>query len=181
MSFPHPGNRISIRGLSGSGKTTLGNQLSEILKIPHVEMDALFWKPNWTKPEDDEFFSKIESVTEQNSWILCGNYSRSRHLIDPLADTIIWLDYPFYITLIRLLRRSILRGSKHQLLWGHCQETIWGAFAGKDAIVWWIFRYRKRLKNNMLKIFENQEPDKTYIRFRHPRETEFWLSSLKVK
>lgn len=181
MEFPRPGQRIAIRGLSGSGKTTLGDQLSELLGIPHTEMDALFWKANWGKSTNEEFFAKIEAITSQSAWILCGNYSRTRSLIDPLAETIIWLDYPFPLTLSRLLRRSILRGRKHQLLWGHCQETVLGAFTGKDAIVWWIFRYRKRHRRQMQAMFDNPEPNKDYLRFRHPRETEAWLESLKVK
>ncbi|MFM9872257.1 MAG: adenylate kinase [Fimbriimonadaceae bacterium] len=181
MDFPPPGKRITIRGLSGSGKTTLGRQLSQILDIPHVEMDELFWKPNWTHSNDEEFFPKLEGIIKTESWILCGNYSRSRHIIDPRADTVIWLDYPFWFTMSRLVRRCIIRGAKKEMLWGHCQESFRTAFIGKDAIVWWIVRYRKRMKINMTNLFNNPESGKVYIRFRSPTETKLWLSSLTVR
>ncbi len=178
MDFPQPGQRITIRGLSGSGKTTLGDQLEEILAIPHTEMDALFWKENWGKPTDEEFFPKIEAITSKPKWILCGNYTRSRHLIDPYSDTLIWLDYPFSLVMSRLLRRTIFRGRKHQLLWGHCRESVWSGFAGKDAIIWYTIRYRKRLKQTLEPQFTNQQPGKIYLRFRSPSETEAWLKTI---
>jgi len=42
-------NRISVIGTSGSGKTTFANKLAGILRIPHVELDALYWEANWEK------------------------------------------------------------------------------------------------------------------------------------
>jgi len=142
-------------------------------------MDSLFWKANWEKPTDEEFFSKIQAITSQPSWILCGNYTRSRHLIDPQCDTLIWLDYPFPLVMSRLLRRTVFRGRKHQLLWGHCRETIWTAFAGKDAIIWYTIRYRKRLKLALEPIFADPQPGKIHLRFTHPSQTERWLHALR--
>lgn len=180
MEFPLPGQRITIRGLSGSGKTTLGRQLSDILDIQHTEMDELFWKPHWVQASDDEYFPKIESITRRDKWILCGNYSRSRHLIDPRADTIIWLDYPFWFTFGRLVRRCIIRGAKKEMLWGHCQESFRTAFIGKNAIVWWIFKVRNRQNKAMTVQFTNFEPGKTYIHLTKPLQTDIWLQAIRT-
>ena len=48
-------NRISVIGTSGSGKTTFANKLAEILRIPHVELDALYWEADW-EPAPIEVF-----------------------------------------------------------------------------------------------------------------------------
>jgi adenylate kinase family enzyme len=180
VEFPQPGQRITIRGLSGSGKTTLGDQLEEILNIPHTEMDELFWKANWEQSTDEEFFPQISAIASQDKWILCGNYSRSRHLIDPRADTIIWLDYPFPFVMFRLLRRCIVRGTRKDILWGHCQESIRTAFIGKDAIIWFTIRNRHRLSQKLKPIFANPEPSKIYLRFTNPKQTNHWLNELSV-
>src|SRR5215217_4539806 len=40
-------NRIVIIGRTGSGKTTLGRELAAALGIPHVELDALYFGPDF--------------------------------------------------------------------------------------------------------------------------------------
>ena len=41
--------RIVVLGTTGSGKTTVARALAQGLTIPHVELDALRWDPNWTE------------------------------------------------------------------------------------------------------------------------------------
>ena len=54
--------KINIIGTSGSGKSTFSKQIAQKLNIPHIELDALFWKENWTPSSDQEFFTKIEKA-----------------------------------------------------------------------------------------------------------------------
>ncbi|ARU42034.1 hypothetical protein CCB80_13140 [Armatimonadetes bacterium Uphvl-Ar1] len=179
MSFLEPGQRIAIRGLSGSGKTTLATTLSELLQIPHTELDELFWRPNWQESTDEEFLSKVAVVAQNPNWIICGNYSRCRHLIDPSADTIIWLDYPFWLTYRRQISRTFRRCLQKNILWGHSTETFRQAFFAKNALVFWNFRVHRRHRQQMLNLFQNPDPSKIYLHFPHPQETEAWLHQLK--
>ena len=39
--------RIIIIGCGGAGKSTLARKLGEVLDLPVVHLDQLFWKPNW--------------------------------------------------------------------------------------------------------------------------------------
>jgi adenylate kinase family enzyme len=50
-------NRIVIIGTSCSGKTTLATTIKEILNITHIELDVLYWKPNWIERSNNEFKS----------------------------------------------------------------------------------------------------------------------------
>lgn len=83
------GQRISVVGTSGSGKTTLARQISQRLSIPHVELDALHWEPNWTEAPLDIFRKRVEQ-----SLILFkqAEYAHLKvvHLRSPQA-TQIWL------------------------------------------------------------------------------------------
>ena len=48
-------SRINIVGTSGSGKTTFAKSLAQILTYEYIEMDQLFWGPNWNCPSDEEY------------------------------------------------------------------------------------------------------------------------------
>ncbi|MDE2841397.1 MAG: AAA family ATPase, partial [Chloroflexota bacterium] len=47
--------RVVVVGTSCSGKTTLARQLSRALGAPHIELDAIHWKPNWQSRPAEEF------------------------------------------------------------------------------------------------------------------------------
>ena len=55
-------SKILIVGTGGSGKSTLARALSKKIQIPDIELDALFWKENWTKSEPEEFRQKIKNA-----------------------------------------------------------------------------------------------------------------------
>ena len=70
--------RINVVGTSSSGKTTFSKSLSAILGIDHIEMDQIFWGPNWYWPNDEEFFANLkENLKKKDAWILDGNYTRT--------------------------------------------------------------------------------------------------------
>ena len=50
------------------------------MNVQYIEMDELFWKPNWEESNNSEFFTKIEVAISNNGWVLDGNYSRASSL-----------------------------------------------------------------------------------------------------
>lgn len=40
-------NNINVVGTSASGKSTYSKELAAMLDVQYIEMDLLFWKPNW--------------------------------------------------------------------------------------------------------------------------------------
>lgn len=164
------GERIAVRGTSGSGKTTLASTLSDILEIPHIELDALFWRPNWTEASDEEFSALVDEATDQPRWVICGGFSRIRNHIDTKTDTLIWLDYPFWIVFWQLLKRTVRRGSKRELLWGHSRERLWMQFFSKKSILWWMITTHGKNHQRCNDYFLNPDASKFNLRLRHPRE-----------
>lgn len=47
--------RIAIVGCGGSGKSTLARQLSAILGIEVIHLDAFYWQPGWVEPPKEEW------------------------------------------------------------------------------------------------------------------------------
>ncbi len=85
--------RIAVIGTTGSGKTTLARQISNRLGIPHVELDALHWEPNWAEPSAEVFRDRVDRALRGDAWVVDGNYSIARDLIWTRAATIVWIDY----------------------------------------------------------------------------------------
>lgn len=103
--------RIVIIGRTGSGKTTLARQLAAALDVPHVELDALYFGPDFSTAPVSVLRERVSIAIAGDRWITDGNKSVVRDLVWPRADTIIWLDYPLFVSLWRLARRALGRAS----------------------------------------------------------------------
>ena len=117
--------RVNVIGTSGSGKSSFAKQLTGALRIPYLEMDRLYWKPNWQEPKDEAFFSLLEQALSGDAWVLDGNYTRTTHIKWQRADLVIWIDYSLLLTVYRVIKRSILRAWTKQELWpgtGNCES-----------------------------------------------------------
>ena len=103
--------RIAIVGISGSGKSTLASRLGKRLDIPVIHLDKYFWDVGWKKRySTKEEFNKIaEGFTNEENWIIDGNYRGSLNVRLQRADTIIFLDYPKWLGLWRSFKRIFNR------------------------------------------------------------------------
>ena len=128
--------RINVVGVSSSGKSTFSRKLSAILSIPHVEMDAIFWQPNWQESDDNTFFSKLSAeISPLSNWVLDGNYTRSIPIKWEKVDLIIWLDYSFIRTVFQAIKRAVTRAFSQEELWaGTGNKETWRRFFSKDSI-----------------------------------------------
>lgn len=172
--------RLVVIGATGSGKTTLGRRAAEKLGLPLVDLDELHWMPGWKARLPDEFHELTEQATDQESWVVCGNYSHVRDAVWPKADALIWLDYPFMLVLRRLLVRTFKRIHDKQEVCNGNVET-WGQAFSKDSILVWLFSSYWRRKEAYQKVFRDPGlyPKARYIRLKSPQEAENWLAGLK--
>jgi adenylate kinase family enzyme len=109
--------RVAIIGTSGSGKSTLGAMLADRLGVPYIELDGIFYQPNWTQLPALEFERRVQEAAARPTWVIDGSYSAVRHVIWPRADCIVWLDLPRPLVTYRVLRRTVVRCATRQELW----------------------------------------------------------------
>lgn len=129
--------RIVIVGACGSGKTSLGRHLAENLDYPLIDLDDLYWLPNWIMRPKDEILASIKKTVEAPQWVICGNHSPARKVIWSKADTIIWIDPPFLSLLWRVLKRSIRLMVTKQPICNGNYETLRRLFC-KDSILYYL-------------------------------------------
>jgi len=176
--------RIVVVGTTSSGKSTLVSQLAERLNVNFLELDALYWEPNWKEASLEDFRSRVETAMQAKAWVVAGNYHAVRDLIWPQAEAIIWLDYPLLLIFSRLWNRSWRRWWYQEELWNGNREKLWWHFKiwSQESLFHWLFKTywrRKREFPMLLGLPEHQHLK--VIRFQHPRETEQWLQVIKIE
>ncbi|MBY0462125.1 MAG: adenylate kinase [Alphaproteobacteria bacterium] len=172
--------RIIIVGTSGSGKSTLGEEIGKKLGIPNIELDTLFWQPNWVRSPPEIFIKTVDKLTNQESWVIDGNYSLVRHITFTKGDTLIWLDYPFLLVFYRAFKRSVSRIFKKEKLWGTNYETL-TRFFSKNSILVWVLQTHWRRKRTYTRIIQEGEYSHLHvIRLKSPKETREFLKNLKT-
>ncbi|MDZ5077707.1 AAA family ATPase [Nesterenkonia sp. HG001] len=168
--------RIAVAGTSGAGKTTLADRLAERLDCPRVELDSLFHGPDWTPR--DSFTDDVDRFTSGDRWVIEHQYREVRPLIAARADTLLWLDYPDWLSVQRLVRRTVRRRLTRAELWnGNREGPLREFFTEEDHIIRWGIRTRGRLRP-VIPTVEEQHPQLHVVRFRWPREVEAWLGRL---
>jgi adenylate kinase family enzyme len=133
--------RIVVVGTTGSGKSTLARKLAAEHRLTDVDLDALYWGPNWTPVSADEFSLKVSTqLPIDGKWIAHGGFSAVRDIVWGRATTLIWLDYPFGLNLWRLLIRTAKRVATGEKLWSGNIETFNAQFSFKSGIIFWFFK-----------------------------------------
>jgi len=172
--------RIVIVGSSSSGKTTLGALLSEKLSIEHKELDFFFWRPNWQESALEEFRERVDSFTQNDKWIVDGNFLRVKDLTWKRATCVIWLDYSLLIILKRFFFRSITRSLKRKVLWHGNVETLRNNLFSSNSLLVWILKTFKKNKKVFQALKESGEfSHLKFYHFKHPKELVVFLNAIR--
>ncbi len=105
-------DRIVVVGRTGSGKTTFARELAAALRVPHVELDSLYFGPQFSTAPVAVLRERTSAAIASERWVTDGNKRAVRDLVWPRADTIIWLDYSLGVSLWRLGKRARRRTSE---------------------------------------------------------------------
>jgi adenylate kinase family enzyme len=170
--------RVSVVGTSGTGKTTLARVLARRLRVPYIELDAMFWEPNWTPAADVVFRERVRDAIAPDAWVCDGNYSVVRDVVQPRADTLVWLDLPLPVVLARTVRRSVGRAISRAEYWSGNVED-WRRVLGRDSLIWWVIStHRSRRKHWEAWLRQREAAHLRVVRLRSRRAVRNWLAGV---
>ncbi len=172
--------RLVVVGTTGSGKTTLARELSRILGVTHVELDAYRHGPNWRETPDDLFREQLADALRGDRWVADGNYSVARDVVWPRATALVWIDYPIRVPLWRLFWRTLRRGVTRQRLWNDNKENLFEHFFTTRSLFVWALKSHWRRRKTMPAVLGQAEyAHLEVIRLRSPSAVEEWLTGIR--
>jgi len=173
--------KIVIIGSTGSGKSTLAKKLSQKLELAYIDLDDFHHLPGWKERTREEFCELTEAATRGGAWVVAGNYlAKAADITWPRADTLIWIDLPFFFNLKQLLKRSFKRAATQEIICNGNRETLGKLFFSKDSILLWLLRSHHKNRKRYGKIFAHPEayPHLTLIRLRSNAESDAFIAGL---
>jgi len=174
--------RIVIVGATGAGKTTLANKLSSQLKCPVVDLDEYYWQPGWMPNDTEVFRDKTAQAISDDSWVSAGNYRAVRDILWNNADTVIWLDYSFWLTFKRLAQRTFLRLRDKNLVCNGNRESFRQFFSKDNIILFLMTSYadKRRQYRQIFAVPGNYPTIKNFIHLKSPQEAEKFINGLQA-
>lgn len=176
------GRHIMLCGPSSSGKTTVSKTIANIIGVPHIELDAIFWKPDWIEKPLKEFRMDVSTLidTHKEGWVFDGNYARIRDIILPYADTVIWLRLPLRVVFWRMLCRTISRIRSREPLWGYNYETVRKAFFSRDSLLLYILMNWRRHFRTMKRSLEGIPHHASLIELHSQKDIDEFLRKISL-
>lgn len=162
--------KILVIGCSGVGKSTIAKRISDKTGLPYTPTDPFYWEPNWKHAKTQSVVERVGFVTQQDAWILDGNFDSERDFVWPLADIIIWLDYPLQQVALQILKRNLG-------LW-FSQKPTWSGNRMNWKRAWSGIRHSIKSHKSKRRNYPKHLNSFPHLRFCSPNETAKWLVSL---
>ncbi|MEY2665164.1 MAG: hypothetical protein RLZZ480_269 [Candidatus Parcubacteria bacterium] len=165
------GNKVVVLGVSASGKSTFARKLGEKTGLPVTYIDTLMWKPGWQYIGDEETVRLIKSVSERDAWIIEG-YIEKEARVDLFnkADTILYLDYPGWLSAWRYIKRT----------WKHRKNPRPELPGSPDKFSFKFLKtvFSKGEVYKLERLLKEHDWNSKITRFTSPKEADLFLKSL---
>ena len=176
MKLPH---RVVVVGSTGSGKTCLAQKLAKLLGVAHVELDAIYWGPDWTRPRPDDFMARTLAALQTDGWVVDGYRREIQELVWKQADTVVWLNYPLPVVMKQLFLRTLKRVTRREVLWNGNTESWRKQFLSRHSLFVWAVRHTYRYRRAYRRFL--QDPQRRHLQVIELRswcQTHDWLDRL---
>ncbi len=118
---------------------------------------------------------RVGALVAEDRWVLDTAYGSWTDLVLPRAELVVALDYPRWISLGRLLRRTALRlVDRREVCNGNSRAPGQPAQQQLESFRWHFQSFPPQARPHRGLGEQSHGPD--VLRFRSPRETEDWLA-----
>jgi len=173
-------SRVLFYGVTGSGKSSAARAYARATGLPEFSADDdIGWLPGWQQRTVEEQRGIAAGIAARDRWVLDSAYGVWRDVVLPRAELVVGLDYPRWLSLARLVRRSLRRALTREPVCNGNHETLARLF-DEDSILRWHFRSFTR-KRQVMRGLQADPGMPPVILFRHPRELDAWLTQLSAE
>lgn len=176
MHILPPEPRIVVIGTSSAGKTTLADALAQGLRVARIELDELFWAPEWQPKPPGQFAELVRDAAAAQAWVADGNYRAVRPVLWARANVVVWLNYSLPVVLWRGVTRAVRRSWRGDVLWHGNRESFRRTFLSSESILLWILTTHRRKSREFAQL--RHDPGCAHLlwlEFRRPADTSMWL------
>jgi adenylate kinase family enzyme len=176
-SAPAP-SRILFYGVTGSGKSSAAREYSERSGIPAFSADDdIGWLPGWEQRSAEDQRNIAANIASKDRWVLDSAYRGWRDVVLDRAELVVALDYPRWLSLGRLVRRTFRRILTGEVVCNGNRESLTQLFGRESIIRWHFLSFRSKQRSiRDLQVDPDLPP---VLVFHHPREAEIWLSQIR--
>lgn len=163
--------RILVIGCPGAGKTYFSKRLKEIMGLPVVHMDNLYWNEDKTSISFDELNKKLLPYLQNEEWIVDGNYH----------DTLkLRLEYATDVFFLKMPREQCIEGILERI--DQPRDDIPWVETKKDAVelIEWTIDYEERTKADEEALLKEYPNVKVHI-IKNRDDADKYLEKLKKR
>ncbi|MFG3403643.1 hypothetical protein [Streptomyces sp. NPDC048142] len=162
-------SRIAVVGPVASGKSTLSAAISVYTGLPRIDLDELFWGPNWTPLDAPVFHKGVRDRLAGPAWIADGNYGGevAEMLLDR-AELVLWLDLPLRVCLPRLVNRSLRRAATGEELFAGNRESYRHLLAADSILRWGPMHHHRHRRRWSARLHPDRTAGLTVVRLDRP-------------
>lgn len=172
------GRRVVVTGMAGAGKSTFSRALSAKTGLPVIHLDFHFWKPGWVEPPEDDWREKQRGLLAGDAWIVDGNYHGTLDLRLKRAETVVFLDTPWWICAWHAFARGLRKRPLGFDLPDGCDDSAWRRLRDEWWLVWRIWRVRRSERERELGILSQHGRHAALHMLRSKRATRKFLDGL---
>jgi adenylate kinase family enzyme len=173
---PVSARRILVYGVTGAGKSTAAQRIGAQTGLPCILADELAWEPGWVSVPDAEQRRRISAIVAGEAWVLDTAYGKWADLPIARAELIVGLDYPRWLSLSRLVRRTFRRLVTREKVCNGNVERWRMAFSRQSLILWHFHSFgRKRAR---MRAWAAAPKGPAVVLFRRPRDLDRWIAGL---